>query len=89
MKVKEESEKACLKLNILKTKIIASSPITLRQIDGEIMEIVTDFIFSGSKITSNVDCNLEIKTLSSWKKNYDKHRQYFKKQRNHFGIKDP
>ena len=89
MKVKEESEKACLKLNILKTKIIASSPITLRQIDGEIMEIVTDFIFSGSKITSNVDCNLEIKTLSSWKKNYDKHRQYFKKQRNYFGIKGP
>ena len=89
MKVKEKSEKAGLKLNLQKTKIMASGPITSWQIDEETMEAVTDFIFWGSKITSNVDCNLEIKTLSSWKKNYDKHRQYFKKQRNYFGIKGP
>ena len=61
MKVKEESEKAGLKLNIQETKIIASSPITLWQIDGETMETVTDFIFLGSKITADGDCNHEIK----------------------------
>ena len=61
MKVKEESEKVGLKLNIQKTKIMPSSPITSWQIDGEIMETVTDFIFLGSKITANGDCNHEIK----------------------------
>ena len=61
MKVKEESEKVGLKLNIQKTKIIASSPITSLQIDGETMEIVTDFIFFGSKITADCDCSHEIK----------------------------
>ena len=61
MKVKEESEKFGLKLNIQKTKIMASSPITLRQIDGETMEIVRDFILGGSKITVNGDCSHEIK----------------------------
>ena len=61
MKVKEESEKAVLKLNIQKTKIIASGPITSCQIDGETMEIVTDFIFLGSKITADGDCSQEIK----------------------------
>ena len=61
MKVKEESEKAGLKLNIRKTKIIASSPIILWQIDGETMEIVTDFIFLGFKITMDHDCSHEIK----------------------------
>ena len=61
MKVKEESEKAGLKLNIQKTKIMASSPITSWQIDGETMEIVTDFIYLGSKITVNSDCSHEIK----------------------------
>ena len=61
MKVKEESEKAGLKLNIQKTKIMASSPITPWQIDGEIVETVTDFIFLGSKITADVDCSQEIK----------------------------
>ena len=61
MKVKEESEKAVLKLNIQKTKIVASSPITSWQIDGETMEIVTDFIFLGSKITADGDCSHEIK----------------------------
>ena len=61
MKVKEKSEKAGLKLNIQKTKIIASSPITSWQIDGETMETVTDFIFWGSKITADGDCSHEIK----------------------------
>ena len=61
MKMKEESEKAGLKLNIQKTKVMASGPITSWQIDGEIMETVTDFIFLGSKITEGGDCNHEIK----------------------------
>ena len=61
MKMKEESEKAGLKLNIQKTKVMASSPIASWQIDGEIMETVTDFIFLGSKITEGGDCNHEIK----------------------------
>ena len=61
MKVKEESEKADLKLNIQKTKIMASSPITSLQTDGETMETVTDFIFLGSKITADGDCSHEIK----------------------------
>ena len=61
MKVKEESEKVGLKLNIQKTKIMASNPITSWQIDGETMEIVRDFIFLGSKITADGDCSHEIK----------------------------
>ena len=61
MKVKEESEKAGLKLNTEKTKIMALSPITSRQIDGETMGTVTDFLFLGSKITANGDCSHEIK----------------------------
>ena len=61
MKVKEESEKVGLKLNIQKTKIMASSPITSWQIDGETMETMTDFIFLGSKITADGDCSHEIK----------------------------
>ena len=61
MKVKEESEKVDLKLNIQKTKIMASIPITSWQIDGKAMEIVTDFIFGGSKLTADVDCSHEIK----------------------------
>ena len=61
MKVKEKSEKAGLKLNIQKTKIMASGPITSLQIDGETMETVTDFIFLGSKITADGDCSYEIK----------------------------
>ena len=61
MEVREESEKAGLKLNIQKMKIMASSPITSWQIDGETMETVTDFIFLGSKITADSDCSHEIK----------------------------
>ena len=61
MKVKEESEKVVLKLNIQKTKIMASGPITSWEIDGEIVETVSDFIFLGSKITADGDCSHEIK----------------------------
>ena len=61
MKVKEESEKVGLKLNIQKTKIMASGPIASWQIDGEIVETVADFIFGGSKITADIDCRHEIK----------------------------
>ena len=65
MKVKEESEKVDLKLNIQKTKIMASCPITSWQIDGETMETVRDFIFLGSKITADSDCSHEIKRTCS------------------------
>ena len=68
MKVKEESEKVGLKLNIQKTKIMACGPITSWQIDGETVEIVAEFILGGSKITEDGDCSHEIKTLTPWKK---------------------
>ena len=72
MKVKEESEKVGLKLNIQNTKIMASSPITSWQIVGETMQTVTDFIFLGSKITVDSDCSHEIKRrLLHGKKTYD------------------
>ena len=61
MKVKEESEKVGLELNIQKTKIMASGPISSWHVDGETLETVTDFIFGGSKITADVDCNREVK----------------------------
>ena len=64
MKVKEESENVSLKLNIQKTKIMASCPISSWQIDGETVETVTDFIFLGSKVTSDGDCSQEFKTLA-------------------------
>ena len=70
MKVKEESEKVGLKLNLQKTKIMASGPITSWEIDGETMETVTDFILGGSRITADGDCSHEI-TLAPWKKSYD------------------
>ena len=73
IKVKEKSEKAGLKLNIQKTKIMASGPITSWQIDGETMETVTDFL--GSKITADGDCSHEIKRhFLPWKKSYDQPR---------------
>ena len=71
MKVKVESEKVGLKLNIQKTKIMASGPITSWEIDGE---TVSDFNFGGSKITADGDCSHEIKTLTPWKKSYDQPR---------------
>ena len=75
MKVKEESEKVGLKLNIQKTKIMATGPITSWDIDGETVETVSDFIFLGSKITADGDCSHEIlKTLTPWKESYDQPR---------------
>ena len=74
MKVKEESEKVGLKLNIQKTKIMASGPITSWEIDGETVETVSDFIFLGSKITADGEHSHEIKTLTPWKESYDQHR---------------
>ena len=68
MKVKEESKKLGLKLNIQKTKVMASSPITSWQIDGKIMETVRGFTFLGSKITGDGDCRHEIKRCLLWKK---------------------
>ena len=86
MKVKEESEKVGLKLNIQKTKIMASGPITSWQIDGETVE---DFVLGGSKITADGDCSHEIKTLTPWEKSYDQARQHIKKQRHYFANKGP
>ena len=82
MKVKEESEKVGLKLNIQKTKIMASSPITSWQIDGETVETVADIILGGSKIkiTAVGDCSHE-NSLTPWKECYDQPRQHIKKQR--------
>ena len=81
MKMKEESERVGSKLNIQKTKIMASGPITSWEIDGETVETVADFIFLGSKITADGDCSHEIKTLIPWKESYDQPRQYIKKQK--------
>jgi len=90
MKVKEESEKVDLNLNIQKTKIMASGPITSRQIDKETMETVRDFIyFFGSKFTADCDCSHEIEKLAPWKKSYDQPVQHIKKQRHHFANKGP
>ena len=89
MKVKEESEKVGLKHNFQKTKIMASSPITSWQIDGEIKETVSDFIFLGSKITTDGDQRHEIKMLAAWKKNLYKLREHIKKQRHYFANKGP
>ena len=68
---------------------MASSPITSWQIDGETMETVSDFIFLGSKITADGDCNHEIKTLAPWKKSYDQSRWHTKKLRHYFADKGP
>ena len=88
LRMKEESEKAGLKFNIKKTKITASSPITLWQTEGENLYTVVDFIFLGSKITANDDCSHEIKTLVPWKKSNDKPvKEHIKEQRHHFANK--
>ena len=73
-KVKEESEKVSLKLNIQKTKIMASGPIISWEVDGETVEIVSDLIFLGSKIIVDGDCSHEIKRLTPWKESYDQPR---------------
>ena len=88
MKVKEESEKVGLKLNIQKTKIMAPSPIASWQIDGKIMEMVTDFIFGGSKITTDVTAAVKLKD-TPWKESYDQPRRRIKKQRHYFANKGP
>ena len=87
MRVKKETKNAGLKLNIQKTKIMASSHLILQQIEGEKVEAVTDFIFLGAKITADSDCNHEIKDLALWKETYDKSRQHIKSQRHHFSNK--
>ena len=89
MKLKEESEKVGLKLNIQKTKIMTSVPITSWQLDGETVETVADFIFWGSKIMADGDCSHEIKMLAPWKESYDQPRQHIKKQRHYFVNKGP
>ena len=86
MKVKEDSEKAGLKLNIQKTMIMSSGPIPSWQIDGEIMETVTDFIFLASKITADGDSSHEI---TPWKESYGQPRQHIEKQRHYFTNKGP
>ena len=89
MKVKEESEKVGLKLNIQKTKIMASCPITSQQIDGKQWKQWLT-IFLGSRITSDGDCSQENqKTLAPWNKSYDQPRQNIKKQRYYFADKCP
>ena len=90
MKVKEESEKAGLKLNIQKTKIMASGSIILWQIDGKKVERVAGFIFLDSKFTADGDCSREIKRrLLLGKKSYDNPRRHIKKQRHYFADKSP
>ena len=89
MKVKKESEKVGLKLNIQKTKIMASGPISSWQIDAETVETEAGFLFWSSKITSDGDCSHEIKMLAHWKKSYDQLRQPTKKQRQYFAKIGP
>ena len=89
MRVKGESEKAGLKLNIQKTKIMASGPITSWQIDGEIMETVTHFIFLGFKSLQMATVDMKLKDACSLEESYDQCRQSIKKQRLHFADKGP
>ena len=89
MQVKEESEKVGLKLNIQKTKITASGPITSWQIDGETVETVTDFIlFWVPKPLQMVTASMKLKD-TPWKESYDQPRQHIKKERHYFANKDP
>ena len=87
MKVKEESKNVGLKLNIQKTKIMASGPITSWQIDGETVESVADFILGGSKITADDVYSHEFMMLAPLKKSYDQHRHLIKKQKHYFDNK--
>ena len=104
MKVKEETEKVGLKLNIQKTKIMASGPRTSWEIDGQTVKTMADFIFGGSKITAYGDCSHEIKrrlllgrkvmdkkknALTPWKESYDQPRQHIQKQRHYLANKGP
>ena len=89
MKVKEESEKVGLKHNIQKTKIIASSPITSWEIDGETEETVADFIWGAPKSLQMMTAAMKLKTLAPWKESYDQPRQHIKTQRYYFAKKGP
>ena len=89
MKVKEESEKVGLKLNIQKTKIMASRPIISWQIDGETMETVTDFILGAPKSLQMVTAAMKLKGACSLEEKYDQPRQHIKKQRHYFANKGP
>ena len=82
-------KKVGLKLNIQKTKMMASGPINSWKIDVEMVETVTDFILGGSKVTADVDYSHEIKMLAFWKKSYDQPRQHIKKQILYFANKGP
>ena len=84
--MKEESENVGLKLNIQKAKIMASGPFISYQLDGETMQIVTDFILLGSKMMTAA---MKLKDTCFWKKSYDQSRQNIKKQRHYFANKDP
>ena len=89
MKVKGESKNVGLKLNIQKTKITASGPITSWQIDGETVETVSDFRFGAPKSLHMVIAAMKLKDAYSWKESYDQTRQYIKKQRHYFANKSP
>ena len=89
MKVREESEKVGLNLNIQKTKIMASGPITSWEIDGETVETVSDLIFGAPKSLQMVIAAMKLKELTPWKESYDQPRQHVKKQRHYFVNKGP
>ena len=89
IKVKEESEKAGLKLNIQKAKIMASGPITSWQIDGKTVETVRNFIFGGFRITADGDYSLKLKDACFLEKSCDQSRQHIKNQRHYFANKGP
>ena len=87
LKVEKESEKVGLQLSTQKTKIMASSPITSWQIDGETVETVTDFILGAPKSLQIVTAAMKLRTLAPWKKSYNQPRQHIEKQRHHFANK--
>ena len=89
MKVKEESEKVGLMLNIQKTKIMASGPITSWQIDQETMEIERDYLGGAPKSLQMVTAAMKLKDACSWKESYDQQREHIKKQRHYFANKGP
>ena len=91
MRVKEENQRAGLRLNIKKAKTMASDPITAWQIEGEKVEVVTNFLFLGSKITVDGDCSHEIRRrlIASWQESNDKPRQCVDKQRHYSANKGP
>ena len=89
MKVKVESEIVGLKLDIQKTKIMASGPITSQEIDGETVETVLDLFLGGSKSLQMVTTDMKLKILTPWEKSYDQPRQHIQKQRHYFANKGP